>query len=60
MAKTDARQDTIDMVADWLKQWAEERRKTAVQCSPGSDQREYGIQVSREVAALAEEVRRLL
>lgn len=60
MPKPDTRQETIDLVADWLHKWAAQRHVAAIQCSPGSDQRNYGQQVAKEVAALAEEVRRLL
>ena len=57
MAKTDTRADTLAEVADYLAKWAVDRDMEARQCSPGSDHRNWGLMVAREVANLAEKVR---
>ena len=57
MAKTDSRAETLAEIADYLAQWAQDRDVEARNCSPGSDHRNWGLMVAREVARLAETVR---
>jgi hypothetical protein len=59
MTKPDARAVAIGEIADYLAKHAQERDVAARNCAPGSDQRNWGLMVAREIAQLAEQIREM-
>lgn len=53
-----ARSAIVNEIADFLAQQATAKHQEAVQMSPGSFQREAGLAISREIARLAETIRK--